>query len=129
MGFNWTLIFMNYSPAWRRQRRLFAKYIPNSASVSSFRSRQLSSAHNLLRLFLKTSTPSTSASDPLSYRIHMRSVFSNVLVGVAYGLDVVSGDDPHIDLCERSVQLVNHGITPGSYLVNLFPLRKYQPLR
>ncbi|GJJ12995.1 hypothetical protein Clacol_007244 [Clathrus columnatus] len=140
MGFNWTLIFMNYSPAWRQQRRLFAKHIPNSAYASSgytFRVRQISSAHNLLRQLLRTSTPpasddsksstSLSTSDPYSYRSHMRFVFGNVLLGVAYGYDVQPEDDPHIDLFERGVQLVNVGINPGTFLVNVFPILKHIP--
>lgn len=117
---------MDYSTAWRRQRRLFAQYIPNSASAPTaltYRPRQISSAHHLLRNLLKTSTPSTS--DPYSYRSQMRHVFANVLLGIAYGYDVQPEDDSHIDLCERSVQLVNIGINPGTYLVNLFPIREY----
>ena len=44
---------------------------------------------------------------------------------MAYGLEIENRDDTSIAAAERAVQIVASCVTPGSFLVDLIPIRAF----
>lgn len=50
-----------------------------------------------------------------------------VIISVAYGLDVQAEDDPYITLAERGNEGPIEAVIPGAFLVDMLPFLKYVP--
>ena len=115
MDIDWSFPQKRYSASWKRFRRLFAQYINSPAAKISYSSRQMSSAHTLLRELLRS---------PEELDASIRHAIGNVLLGMAYGFDVQPSNDPHVKIAERLVKKIITGINPTKFLVNIVPWRE-----
>ncbi|KAF4616266.1 hypothetical protein D9613_008317 [Agrocybe pediades] len=117
MGWDFNFGFQDYGPSWRRRRRLMHYNFHPNASLR-FRPKLVKAARNLLARFL----------------VHPEAVVSNakymageVVMSIAYGIDVLPKDDPYITAAEQGVHpLVAAGV-PGAFLVDVLPILKYVP--
>ena len=114
MQADWSFVLKSYTPTWKRHRRLFTQYL-NRAGARSFFDQQVSATHTLLRSLLH---------DPTELKDHLKHATANFILDIAYGYKVQPVNDPIVELAERTTYLVLKGISPGSYLVNVFPWRE-----
>ena len=48
-------------------------------------------------------------------------------LSIAYGVETQEKDDLYVMHAERTMDAVNASLTPGAFLVDLFPIRQYIP--
>lgn len=106
---------MRYNARWKRHRRLFAQYL-NPTAMKAYSERITAAAHTLLRNLLIDST---------SLHRSLKHAIGSILLGVVYGYEVLPEDDPFVKLAEDTVILTTHAISPGTFLVNVIPSRKF----
>jgi hypothetical protein len=118
---SWNIAFLPYGPRWRAWRKVFYEHFHPNAS-RQYRPRELRAARQLLENLLRT---------PEQYRHHLRlsvaSLFSDVdqrfmsscsmtgqvIMGIAYGIEVAPHDDPYVSLAETALQAVESASTTG----------------
>ncbi|KAJ6549064.1 cytochrome P450 [Mycena vulgaris] len=115
MGWDFHLAMMKYGDEWRTHRRLFHQGFSVTAA-QSFRPKERAATHGLLRRLLRT---------PEAFSAHLKQMAGEVIMSVAYGIDVLPADDPHIALAEETVQSFNDA--NGRFLVDVMPVLKYVP--
>ncbi|KAJ7138224.1 cytochrome P450 [Mycena epipterygia] len=108
MGWTFSLPIIPYGNAWspRAHRRLFSQ-----------RFNELAATHGLLRRLVHT---------PDAFRDHLRQMAGEIIISVAYGIDVLPVNDPYIDVAEQANAGIQAAI-PGRFLVDSIPLLKYVP--
>ncbi|KAF8531501.1 cytochrome P450 [Gautieria morchelliformis] len=109
--------FQPYGKKWRKHRTLFQKYM-NQTAVKVFQTQQLVAARGLLRSLLKT---------PEEYQEHITDMTAGVVMGIAYGREIVPKADPFIALSQNNSAAFAAAVRRGGYLVNVFPMLKYVP--
>ncbi|KAJ6619369.1 hypothetical protein B0H10DRAFT_1793644 [Mycena sp. CBHHK59/15] len=50
-----------------------------------------------------------------------------LIMSVAYGIDVLPSDDPYITVAEEAIQTLSVANIPRKYLVDEFPILKHVP--
>ena len=58
--------------------------------------------------------------------IHYRSTFSATMVKLVYDIDMADEEDPLISTIDAAIA-AGDGLTPGRYLVELFPFLRHVP--
>ncbi|KAJ7138219.1 cytochrome P450 [Mycena epipterygia] len=118
MGWTFSLPIIPYGNAWspRAHRRLFSQSFNVTAS-RNFRPEELAATHGLLRRLVHT---------PDAFRNHLRQMAGEIIISVAYGIDVLPINDPYTDVAEQANAGVQAAI-PGRFLVDSIPLLKYVP--
>ncbi|KAJ7290617.1 cytochrome P450 [Mycena rebaudengoi] len=117
MGWSFALVFMKYGDEWRTHRRLFNQEF-NIGAVPKFHHTERVAAHALLRRLL---------SNPDGFLSHLRQMVGEVIVSVAYGIDVLPVNDPYVALAEEAAESANGAAVPGRFLVDSIPILKYVP--
>ncbi|KAJ7108017.1 cytochrome P450 [Mycena crocata] len=101
----------------RAHRRLFNQGFTPKASLK-YRPKQLTATHSLLQRLIQT---------PDDFMGHFRQWASEIIMSVAYGIDVLPTDDPYVALAFEAVHTLSNAGVPGKYLVDSLPLLKYVP--
>ncbi|KAJ7731633.1 cytochrome P450 [Mycena metata] len=101
----------------RAHRRLFSQVF-NSVGSKRFRPKQLAATRRMLCRFLAT---------PNEFREHVRQMAGELLINIAYGIDVLPVDDPYVALAEEGIQADSDAAMPGKFLVDSFPILRYVP--
>ncbi|KAG7085605.1 hypothetical protein E1B28_003156 [Marasmius oreades] len=117
MGWNYSFALMEYGDEWRAQRRLFQQEFHPTAA-ERFQPLELQVAHNLVRRLLD---------DPENFPTHIRHLAASTILGIAYGIEVLPENDPHVAAAERALESLGQGIAPGAFLVESIPALKYVP--
>lgn len=50
-----------------------------------------------------------------------------IIISIAYGLDVLPKNDPYVEAAEISVQALLEALIPGAFFVDFIPIMKYIP--
>ncbi|KAJ7142216.1 cytochrome P450 [Mycena epipterygia] len=117
MEWTWLLPLMPYGDTWRAQRRLFSQGF-NVTAARNFRPKELAATHGLLRRLAHT---------PGAFRDHLRHMAGEIIISVAYGIDVLPVNDPYIAVAEKTNHAGIQATTPGRFLVDSIPLLKHVP--
>ncbi|KAF7350121.1 Cytochrome P450 [Mycena venus] len=117
MGWDFNVAMMKYGDEWRAHRRLFNQRFTAKASLQ-YRPQQLAATHELLRRFLHA---------PDDFMAHFRQWASEIIMSVAYGIDVLPSNDPYVSLAYEAVETLSNAGVPGKYLVDSLPILKYVP--
>lgn len=64
-------------------------------------------------------------SDSTTLHKGLKHAIGSILLDVVYGYEVLPEDDPFVKLAEDTVILTTHAISPGAFLVNVIPSRKF----
>ncbi|KAJ7639928.1 cytochrome P450 [Mycena rosella] len=107
----------NIGDEWRTHRRLFNQAFSAKASLK-YRPRESVATHALLERMLHT---------PEAFTAHFRQMAGEIIMPVAYGIDVLPADDPYVTLAHKAVHTFSIATVPGLYLVNTFPILKHIP--
>ncbi|KAJ6571315.1 cytochrome P450 [Mycena capillaripes] len=117
MGWDFNVAMMKYGDEWRAHRRLFNQGFTFRASIK-YQPKQLNVTHELLRRVLK---------EPDDIMAHFRQWASEIIMSVAYGIDVLPSEDPYVSLAYEAVETLSNAGVPGKYLVDSLPILKYVP--
>ncbi|KAJ7142248.1 cytochrome P450 [Mycena epipterygia] len=117
MEWTWNLPIMPYGDVWRAHRRLFNQGF-NARASRNFRPKELTATHGLLHRLVHT---------PEAFRDHIRRMAGEIIISVAYGIDVLPVNDPYIAVAEKAVHAGEQAAVPGRFLVDSIPLLKYVP--
>ncbi|KAJ7118254.1 cytochrome P450 [Mycena epipterygia] len=101
----------------RTHRRLISQEFNVTAS-RNFQPKELAATHSLLRRLANT---------PDAFRDHLRQMAGEIIISVAYGIDVLPLNDPYITIAEEAVQAAIAALIPGRFLVDSIPLLKHVP--
>ncbi|KAJ7762871.1 cytochrome P450 [Mycena olivaceomarginata] len=117
MGWDFNVAMMKYGNEWRAHRRLFNQGFTAKASLQ-YQPQQLTATHELLRRFLHA---------PDDFMGHFRQWASEIIMSIAYGIDVLPSEDPYVSLAYEAVETLSYAGVPGRYLVDALPILKYVP--
>ncbi|KAJ6529442.1 cytochrome P450 [Mycena vulgaris] len=117
MGWDFNFGFMKYGDHWRVHRRLFHNVFHNEAA-QLFQPKELIVTHELLRRILQ---------EPDAVMDHLRHAAGELIMSVAYGINVLPKNDPYVVLAEHAVNALQTAIIPGRFLVDSVPILKYVP--
>ncbi|KAJ3511009.1 hypothetical protein NLJ89_g4348 [Agrocybe chaxingu] len=115
MGFGWHVGFMPYGTKWREHRKIMHQYFETSYRLK-FRPAISNITKTLLQNLLN---------DPDDFTDHMRLQAGSYIMFVAYGIDIKSRDDPHLQRAERAMYAM--GQAGHGYIVDHFPSLKILP--
>ncbi|KAN0118658.1 Cytochrome P450 [Russula decolorans] len=113
---SWNIAFLPYGPRWRTWRKVFHEHFHPSAS-RQYQPRELKAARQLLENLLRT---------PEDYRHHLRFMSGQIIMGIAYGIDVAPHDDPYVSLAETALKAVESASTTG-WTFDMLPFYKHLP--
>ncbi|KAI9452763.1 cytochrome P450, partial [Lactarius psammicola] len=113
---SWNIAFLPYGPRWRTWRKVFHEHFHPQAT-RQYLPRELKATRQLLVNLLRT---------PNDYRDHLRFMSGQIIMGIAYGIDIAPRDDPYISLAERALQAVESASITG-WTFDMLPFYMYLP--
>ncbi|KAJ6621540.1 cytochrome P450 [Mycena sp. CBHHK59/15] len=102
---------------WRAHRRLFQNSFSAKAS-RTFRPKELVACHGMLLRTLQ---------NPDGIMDHLRHMAGELIMSVAYGINVLPSNDPYISMAKQAMHSLSIANVPGRYLVDSMPILKYVP--
>ncbi|KAI0313057.1 cytochrome P450 monooxygenase [Amylostereum chailletii] len=117
MGWSASLPNIPYGDKFRKHRRWMMEYF-NEKAIVGFQPLQRSEVNVLLMGFLNT---------PQAFMSHVRRLSAGVIMNIAYGHTVQSVDELYVRLAEEAGEATVTAGSPGSMLVDFFPILKYMP--
>ncbi|KAJ7109594.1 cytochrome P450 [Mycena crocata] len=117
MGWDFNFSLMKYGDEWRTHRRLFNEAFTVKAS-QKYEPQEEAVTRTLLKRLLQT---------PDDFIDHFRQNAGELIMSVAYGIDILPTEDPYITLARKAVHTFTLANVPGRYLVNTFPILKHVP--
>ncbi|KAJ6598178.1 cytochrome P450 [Mycena vulgaris] len=117
MGWDFTIGLMRYGEEWRTHRRLFNQTL-HAKAVEKYQPQELSATRVLLQNLLRT---------PDEFSAHFRQMAGELIMSMAYGINVLPSDDPYVTLANTAMHTFSLASIPETYLVNTFPILKYVP--
>ncbi|KAF7295944.1 O-methylsterigmatocystin oxidoreductase [Mycena kentingensis (nom. inval.)] len=100
MGWELNFAFMEYSPRWRKHRRLMHRFFKKDMTLQ-YRPIHTTKVHEMLRNLLAT---------PHEFMAHARMAPGAAILKTVYGYDVQSGYDLFVELAEDRVARLGEGI-------------------
>ncbi|KAJ7584571.1 cytochrome P450 [Mycena floridula] len=113
----WDIIFLFMQPGMRAHRRLFEQEF-NKTAVKRFREHHIASTHRLVKRLLD---------DPENFLDHLRQMSGEIIMSIAYGIQVLPSNDPYLQQSERALRPMSKAAFPGRYFVDFLPLLRYVP--
>lgn len=118
MGFSWMLSAMSYGDKqWRRSRRMLHTHLHSGVSAFYWPMQDQAAQRFVCSLLAAPQTP-----DTLHQLVH--ASFSQSIVKIVYGIDVMSVKSDYISVPEKVLEALNVAQTAGRFLVDSLPLRK-----
>ncbi|KAJ6568897.1 cytochrome P450 [Mycena capillaripes] len=117
MGWYFNIALMKYGEEWRIHRRLVQGAL-NAKAVRKYEPAELVGTHALLGRLLHT---------PEDFMNHFRQMAGEIIMSMAYGIDVLPSNDPYVSLAHKAVRTFSVAAVPGAYLVDTFPILKHVP--
>lgn len=118
MGWDLSLSFSAYGSIFQKHRRLFQQSF-SQQKVIQYRRLQLREAHRLAINLLEN------APDRMETLLSLFS--TSIIISITYGHEILSDDDPYVQLAAENRYVITHCGTPGGTPVDLFPILQYLP--
>ncbi|KAI0739102.1 cytochrome P450 [Daedaleopsis nitida] len=116
-GITWGLILQQYSPTWRRYRRILHEHF-NQGAITRYRETHLHHMRKLLKNLLER---------PEEFFVHIKGMVAGSIMGIVYGVEVADGNDWPVVAVEKGSFVFGQTVVPGRYLVELFPVLSKLP--
>ncbi|KAJ7106241.1 cytochrome P450 [Mycena epipterygia] len=113
MGWDFNVAFMKYDDNWRTNRRL----LKQGFNPEIYQPLELAAARTLLGRLLD---------NPTTFYAHLRQLAGEVIMSMAYGINVLPSNDPYVTLADKAIHSLSVAFVKG-YLVDVFPALKYVP--
>jgi len=110
-------LFLPYDTLWRKGRKLMHNLTMSSAATG-YQPLQLEESTRLLRDLLK---------DPVSYERYLERYAAGLIMRLAFGESVYTGNEPSVRRILAVVHTVERVASPGAYLVDTLPSLMYLP--
>lgn len=117
MGWDRTLTFLQWGPAFRLHRRIMQKALSKS-SIIQFRSLQEREAAVMVRGVLDK---------PEDWESILRRFAVSVILGISYGINIDRADHPLLKVAADASYALGHGGAPAGTPVDFFPFMKSLP--
>lgn len=134
MGWVPTLTFIGYGKKFQKHRRLIQQTFTRQ-QIEQYRHIQIKEAHrlalNLLEhqdereAMLRRSVLNLSPLSTENETLQLFSFSTSIIMRIAYGHEVVSDDDPYVEIARESGYAFTHCGPAGSTPVDLFPIREF----
>ncbi|KAI0334306.1 cytochrome P450 [Cubamyces sp. BRFM 1775] len=112
------LVSIPYGNRLRKHRKWLHDGVANKTKLVEYRDVQRREVRRLLQNLL---------ADPKPFRDHLHLYLAAILMEVTYGKQVTSLDDELVHVAELALEAGNDSGSPGSLLVDFFPILKYFP--
>ncbi|KAI9445994.1 cytochrome P450 [Lactarius indigo] len=110
-GMDYNIALLQYGTAWRHSRREFqANFGP--ADLEAYQPLEQRAVHRLLRNLL---------SSPDNFMQHLRHMAGQVILSIAYGIDVLPENDPYVADAENVMNAFAVSTTKEALLLDLIP--------
>ncbi|KAH8998286.1 cytochrome P450 [Lactarius hatsudake] len=109
-GMDYNIGLARYGPAWRHSRREFQAYL-SPADLDAYQPLEQQAVHRLLRNLL---------SSPENFVQHLRHMAGQVILSIAYGIDVLPENDPYVADAENVLRAAAVATTKEA-LLDLIP--------
>ncbi|TFK84485.1 cytochrome P450 [Polyporus arcularius HHB13444] len=119
MGWDSVLNNLPYGERFRKHRKWLQDAFASKAVVMGYRPIQRRETYMLL---------SGLCDSPEHFMDHLKRWAGGVILEIAYGYRVTSLNDPLVEVAERTTVETVLGGSPGSMLVDFFPILRYIPL-
>ncbi|KAA1466861.1 CyP450 monooxygenase [Dentipellis sp. KUC8613] len=106
----WVLGFVPYGQKWRDVRKAFHAHFHPTATLQ-YHGNEIKATHRLLRGLLE---------QPDDFMDHLRGMAGEIILSIAYGIDVQPRHDPYVDTAEKTLQSIALGATVGG-IFDLLP--------
>ncbi|KAJ7347389.1 cytochrome P450 [Mycena albidolilacea] len=113
MGWDSNVALMKYGDTWRKNRRLLRQ----GFNPAIYQPLELASTRTLLGRLLDS---------PDAFSAHFRQMAGEIIISMAYGIDVLPSEDPYVVLASKGVHSLIVALL-NWYLVDFFPALKYVP--
>ncbi|KAL1938285.1 hypothetical protein VTO73DRAFT_11736 [Trametes versicolor] len=110
---------MPYGDRFRKHRRWMHDAVGSRERLATLRSVQLSGARKLLRNLLRT---------PEQFVEHLQLYVAATMLEVTYGKQITSMNDELAEVADRAIDGINAAGSPGSRIVDFFPILKELPI-
>ncbi|KAH9160853.1 cytochrome P450 [Lactarius sanguifluus] len=110
-GMDYNIGIARYGPAWRHSRREFQAYL-SPADLDAYRPLEQQAVHRLLRNLL---------SSPDNFVQHLRHMAGQVILSIAYGIDVLPENDPYVADAENVLRAAAVATTKEALLLDSIP--------
>lgn len=117
MGWGKTLTFLRWGPDFRMHRKVLQKSFQNS-SIVQFRPRQERETLIMLKGLLK---------QPSQWESIIRRFATAVVLGIGFGIQIDTQDDPFIQVAADASYALAHGGAPAGTPVDFFPFLRFLP--
>ncbi|KAK7694990.1 hypothetical protein QCA50_002178 [Cerrena zonata] len=117
IGFGYGMAFLPYGDHWRGTRKAFHQAL-GPEGLKRWTDIEMKGAHRLLRNFLEK---------PDDFMDHIRHMAAEIIMRLAYGIDVQPKNDPYVDIADSGIRAIEASTNAGSYLVDSFPALKHIP--
>ncbi|KAK7034643.1 hypothetical protein VNI00_012285 [Paramarasmius palmivorus] len=108
---------MKHGEQWRIRRRLFDQMFNPTAS-RSYHYQEARATRNLLKKLLNK---------PDELLSHLRHHAATIILSIAYGIEILPENDPHVAIAEQGVHAIIIAARPGAFLVESIPILRYVP--
>ncbi|KAF9026241.1 cytochrome P450 [Hymenopellis radicata] len=116
--FNWNFGFARYGDEWKEHRKMFHKALSGPVLAAVQHPHILDSARYLLRRI---------RDKPDRFLDDLRLYAGQMILRIAYGIEVLDNTDPFIVEAEKAMQAVAVAGRPGAFLVDTFPILRFVP--
>ncbi|EMD32760.1 hypothetical protein CERSUDRAFT_118484 [Gelatoporia subvermispora B] len=119
MGWDSAITHMPYNDRFRKHRKWIQDAIQSKPALLSYRPLQYRETYTFLSSITET---------PGDFMSHIRRFSASLIMDITYGHTVTSLDDQFLQIAERATTETVENGSPGSMLVDFFPVLKHLPL-
>ncbi|KAF5310685.1 hypothetical protein D9619_008116 [Psilocybe cf. subviscida] len=116
-GFGWDFNFQPYGTAWKNRRKLFTREMQPPKSLQH-RPRVQAAVRSMLQKL---------ARKPDAFTSHLRHMAGEIILSIAYGIEVLAENDPHVQMSEAGLIAIVKAANWGSHSVDFIPWLKHLP--
>jgi cytochrome P450 len=117
MGWRATLTFLRWGPKFKLHRRVLQRAFTRTSCVS-YRALQERETKTLLKGLL---------AKPAEWETSLRRFATAVVMGIGFGIEIKSDDDPYIQIATDASYALGHGGAPAGTPVDFVPILRFFP--
>ncbi|KIJ60079.1 hypothetical protein HYDPIDRAFT_139854 [Hydnomerulius pinastri MD-312] len=118
VGWKELLIFQQYGERFRQYRKFFHRQLGSRNSLATFYPVEEDETRQFLCNVLQ---------DPDDLAAHIRRTAGAIILKISHGYNVKGGDDPFVELADKSMANFSLVATPGAFLVDHVPVLRHLP--
>ncbi|KAI0308770.1 cytochrome P450 [Amylostereum chailletii] len=116
-GFTWLTPAMPYGPMWRQQRKIYHSTM-NPNAIQKYKPLEVKATHDLL---------SNALQDPDALERHFRHMAGQIIMSIAYGIDIKPAGDEWVELAEHAMTAFSLGTQFGGLIFDMLPFMRHMP--